>query len=99
VLPGACRRDENDHVVERDKAVELLEDGGDHQVAGLRARAVAHRDRHAAPPGELAQPRAGGRRLERVAQHRALVVGARVVRGSTTVVRPSGSSVSSPRSS
>jgi hypothetical protein len=71
VAAVGARGHEHGHVVERDHALELLEHGGDHEVARLGARAVAHGDGHApAAAGGVAQSRPGHGGVERLAQDR-----------------------------
>jgi len=76
------RRHEDRDVVEVDDAVELLEHGGDHEVARLGPGAVAHRDGdRLARLGDLAQRRAGDRLAHRGVQRRHRVGGGLRVHG------------------
>src|SRR5262249_44222461 len=55
--------DEGDDVVLGDETVELVQDRGQHEVPGLRARAVADRDRHRAAAADDVTQRWSGDRL------------------------------------
>ena len=69
VRPVGAGGDEHHDVVEIDDAVELVEQGGDHQVPRLRAGDVAGRDRHGLPAlHPLAQRWSGHRRAQRGAK-------------------------------
>ena len=90
---------EHHHVVEVHHAIELGQDGRDHQVPRLWPGAVTGRDRHGlATLNALAQRWSSHGFTHRAAQDRGRIGGGGVMTGSTTVVRAGSASMTSPDS-